>query len=204
VILGTLDGFNPCAMWILIFLISMLIGMQDRRKMWIIGFAFIFVSALSYFLFITAWLQVMLFIGFIAGIRAAIGFFALAGGGWNVYTYWKTRDSGCEVVSPKKRKKISQQIKDIIHEKNMIIALVGVGVLAFSVNLIELLCSAGLPVIFTQMLALNDLNTVQHYLYILLYIFFFMLDDLLVFIISMVTLEAFGITTKYTKYSHLV
>lgn len=76
--------------------------------------------------------------------------------------------------------------------------------LAFSVNLIELLCSAGLPVIFTQMLAMNDLTTVQHYLYILLYIFFFMLDDLLVFIISMVTLEAFGITTKYTKYSHLI
>lgn len=204
VILGTLDGFNPCAMWILIFLISMLIGMQDRRKMWLIGFAFIFVSALSYFLFITAWLQVMLFIGFITGIRAAIGVFALAGGGWNVYTYWKTRDSGCEIVSPKKRKKISQQIRDIIHEKNMIIALVGVSILAFSVNLVELLCSAGLPVIFTQMLALNDLNTAQHYLYILLYIFFFMLDDMIVFIVSMLTLEAFGITTKYTKYSHLV
>ncbi len=204
VILGALDGFNPCAMWILIFLISMLIGMQDRRKMWIIGFAFIFVSALSYFLFITAWLQVMIFIGFIASIRAAIGIFALAGGSWNIYTYWKTRDSGCEIVSTKKRKKISQQIKDIIHEKNMMIALVGVAVLAFSVNLIELLCSAGLPVIFTQMLAMNDLTTAQHYLYVLLYIFFFMLDDLLVFIISMVTLEAFGITTKYTKYSHLV
>jgi len=191
-------------MWILIFLISMLIGMQDRRKMWIIGFAFIFVSALSYFLFITAWLQVMIFIGFIASIRAAIGIFALAGGSWNIYSYWKTRDSGCEIVSTDKRKKISQQIKDIIHEKNMIIALLGVAVLAFSVNLIELLCSAGLPVIFTQMLAMNDLTTVQHYLYILLYIFFFMLDDLLVFIISMVTLEAFGITTKYTKYSHLI
>lgn len=111
-------------MWILIFLISMLIGMHDRRKMWIIGFAFIFVSALSYFLFITAWLQVMLFIGFIASIRAAIGIFALAGGSWNIYTYWKTRDSGCEVVSTDKRKKISQQIRDIIHEKNMIIALI--------------------------------------------------------------------------------
>ncbi len=204
VILGALDGFNPCAMWILIFLISMLIGMQDRRKMWIIGFAFIFVSALSYFLFITAWLQVMIFIGFIASIRAAIGIFALAGGSWNIYTYWKTRDSGCEIVSTKKRKKISQQIKDIIHEKNMIIALLGVAVLAFSVNLIELLCSAGLPVIFTQMLAMNDLTTVQHYLYTLLYIFFFMLDDMIVFIVSMLTLEAFGITTKYTKYSHLV
>lgn len=204
VILGALDGFNPCAMWILIFLISMLIGMKDRRKMWIIGFAFIFVSALSYFLFMTAWLQVMIFIGFVASIRAAIGIFALAGGSWNIYTYWKTEDSGCEIVSTKKRKKISQQIKDIIHEKNMMIALVGVAVLAFSVNLIELLCSAGLPVIFTQMLALNELSTLQHYLYILLYIFFFMIDDMIVFVVSMVTLEAFGITTKYTKYSHLI
>ncbi len=86
----------------------------------------------------------------------------------------------------------------------MIIALVGVAVLAFSVNLIELLCSAGLPVIFTQMLTMNDLTTVQHYLYIFLYIFFFMLDDMIVFIVSMLTLEAFGITTKYTKYSHLI
>ncbi len=204
VILGVLDGFNPCAMWILIFLISMLIGMQDRRKMWLIGFAFIFISALSYFLFMTAWLQVMLFIWFIASIRAAIGIFALSGGGWNIYTYWKTRESGCEIVSPKKRKKISQQIRDIIHEKNTLLALVWVGVLAFSVNLIELLCSAGLPVIFTQVLTLNHLNTLQYYLYILLYIFFFMLDDMIVFIVSMVTLEAFGITTKYTKYSHLV
>jgi len=86
----------------------------------------------------------------------------------------------------------------------MIIALLGVSALAFSVNLIELLCSAGLPVVFTQMLALNNLNAVQHYLYILLYIFFFMLDDVIVFIVSMLTLEAFGITTKYTKYSHLI
>ncbi len=205
VIVGTLDGFNPCAMWILIFLISMLIGMENRKKMWIIGFTFIFVSAFSYFLFMTAWLQVMLFIGFIAGIRAAIGIFAIGGGGWNLYSYWKTRkDSGCEVVSNTKRKKISQQIRDIIYEKNLLLALVGVSLLAFSVNLIELLCSAGFPVVFTQMLALNNLNTVQYYLYILLYIFFFMLDDILVFIVSMLTLQAFGITTKYTKYSHLI
>jgi len=79
-----------------------------------------------------------------------------------------------------------------------------VSVLAFSVNLIELLCSAGFPVIFTQMLVLNNLNTVQHFLYIFLYIFFFMLEEIIVFIISMVTLQTFGITTKFTKYSHLI
>lgn len=205
IILWALDWFNPCAMWILIFLISMLIGMADRRKMWIIWFTFIFVSALSYFLFMTAWLQVMLFLWFITLIRAGIGVFAILGWSWNLYSYWISRkDSGCTIVSNSKRKKISEQIKSIIYEKNLLLAIGWVIILSFSVNLIELLCSAGLPVIFTQMLALNDLNTLQHYAYILLYIFFFMLDDIIVFTVSMLTLQAFGITTKYTKYSHLI
>ncbi|KKT69670.1 MAG: hypothetical protein UW65_C0016G0009 [candidate division WWE3 bacterium GW2011_GWB1_44_4] len=67
-----------------------------------------------------------------------------------------------------------------------------------------LMCSAGFPAIFTQILALNNLPTVAYYLYILIYIFFFMLDDMIVFFIAMKTLEVTGISTKYVKYSHLL
>src|SRR5574344_1014567 len=76
--------------------------------------------------------------------------------------------------------------------------------LAFTVNLIELACSAGLPLLFTQILALNDLNNFQYFIYVILYIFFFLLDDLIVFIIAMKTFEITGISTKYNKYSHLI
>src|SRR5699024_4433762 len=76
--------------------------------------------------------------------------------------------------------------------------------LAISVNLIELACSAGLPVIFTQVLAMNDLSTLEYWIYIFIYIFFFMIDDLIVFAIAVKTMELTGITTKYTKYSHLI
>jgi len=76
--------------------------------------------------------------------------------------------------------------------------------LAFAVNLVELICSAGLPVIFTQLLTLSDLSPWQYYAYMLLYIFVFMLDDLFVFIVSMITLEMTGITTKYSRISHLI
>ena len=70
--------------------------------------------------------------------------------------------------------------------------------------MLELMCSAGFPAIFTQILALNNLPTVAYYLYILIYIFFFMLDDMIVFFIAMKTLEVTGISTKYVKYSHLL
>lgn len=72
------------------------------------------------------------------------------------------------------------------------------------VNLVELVCSAGLPAIYTQVLALSKLANWQYYLYIFIYVFFFMIDDLIVFSIAMLTLENTGITTKYSKYSRII
>lgn len=76
--------------------------------------------------------------------------------------------------------------------------------LAFIVNLIELACSAGLPLLFTQILAINDLSKFMYALNIGIYIFFFLIDDLIIFIIAMITFKVTGISTKYTKYSHLI
>jgi hypothetical protein len=97
-----------------------------------------------------------------------------------------------------------ERIKDIINKKHLIIALFGTIILAFAVNIVELLCSAGLPVIFTRILTLNHLSSVQYYLYIALYILFFMSEALVVFFISMITLQAAGVSTKFTKWNHLI
>ena len=83
-------------------------------------------------------------------------------------------------------------------------ALFGVIGLAISVNLVELACSAGLPLVFTELLALNDVSSMAKFWYVLLYIFFFLIDDLIVFIIAMFTMKITGITTKYNQYSHLL
>ena len=90
------------------------------------------------------------------------------------------------------------------HEKSLLLASLGVIALAVSVNVVELACSAGLPVLFTNILALNEVSTEMSSLYILIYIFFFMLDDLIVFNVAMFTLKVTGVTTKYTKYTHLI
>lgn len=204
VLIGLLDGFNPCAMWVLLFLIGMLISLKDRKKMWIIGSVFLLTSAVVYMLIMLSWLNITVKISTSIWIRNIIAIIALIGGIVNLRGYYKSKDSGCTVVDDKKRKRIFNRIKTFTHEKSLILALIGTVGLAISVNLVELACSAGLPMIFTQLLAMNNITGASSFCYTLLYILFFLLDDILIFIIAMITMKTTGISTKYSKYSHLI
>jgi glutaredoxin len=204
IIIGALDGFNPCAMWVLLFLISLLLGMEDRKRMWILGGTFIVASAFVYFLFMIAWLNLIIFLGFVTWIRIIIGLVALGGGSYSIKEFLFNKINGCKVAGASKKQKIFEKMKAAVGRKSLWLALVGIIALAFAVNLIELVCSAGLPAIYTQVLALNVMPPWQYYMYILLYIFFFMLDDLFVFFVTMKTLQMTGITTKYTKAARLI
>ena len=204
IVLGALDGFNPCAMWTLLFLISLLLGVEDKKRRWILGSAFIFASAFVYFLFMAAWLNLLLFIGFVIWVRILVALVALGGGIYNIREYYTNKEGACKVTGGEKRKAVFEKLKEVTMQKTFILALLGIILLAFAVNLVELICSAGLPVIFTQILTLSNLSQGQYYAYMLLYIFIFMLDDLFIFFTAMITLEMTGISTKYSRYSHLV
>ena len=207
IILGLVDGFNPCAMWVLIFLISMLIGTNNRKRMIGLGVLFLMTSAIIYALFMVAWLQLMLTMTQIAMIKIAIAIIALLGAFWNLYSFYKgikSNEVGCEVVHQSRRKKIIDKIRKFTAEKSFLLAAVGIITLAISVNFVELACSAGWPLVFTEILAMNDLNVVTYVLYILLYILFYLFDDLIIFFIAIITLKVTGISNKYTKYSHLI
>ena len=146
VIIGLIDGFNPCAMWILLFLISVLIGMKNRKRMWVLGITFLLTSALVYMLIMLSWIQIAVKITTVIWIRNVIAIVALIGAFINLKSFVYSKDeSGCEVVDDKKRKTIFRKIRKFTSEKNFILALLGVFWLAVSVNLVELACSAGLP-----------------------------------------------------------
>lgn len=203
-VMGAIDGFNPCAMWVLLFLISMLIGMKDRKKMWILGVTFLLTSAIIYLLFMISWLKVAISITSITWVQRGIAAIALIAGVWNLYSFSRSKDDGCMVVGEEKRKKTLSKIKRITSERSFLLALVGVITLAISVNIVELACSAGLPLVFTQVLAINELSTLEYAMNIFIYIFFFLFDDLLVFVIAMMTMKVSGISNRYAKYSHLI
>lgn len=208
VIMGAIDGFNPCAMWVLIFLITMLFNMENKKKMWALGITFLVTSALIYLIFMFVWLGVATkLLTTISWLKLLIGLVALIGAFINLKGFIKSivkKDAGCEVVDNSKRKKIISKIKKYTSEKSFILAMLGVMLLAISVNAIELACSAGLPVLFTNVLALNDVNFIEKCIYIFIYIFFFLIDDIIVFFVAMFTLNIKALSTKYTKYSHLI
>lgn len=205
VILGFVDGFNPCAMWILLFIINMLFGMKDKKKMFLLGYTFLFTSALFYFL---SMLGINIVLGFISTneIRSLIGIVAIVAGIYNLYVYFRDRkkEDGCQVVDEKKRKNIMAKLKKIKNARNIFLAFGGIITLAISVNMVELACSAGFPTIFNEILVANNVGGIARILYLLLYVLFYMIDDMVVFTISISTLTIAGVTTKYNKLVKII
>jgi len=171
--------------------------------MWTLGTAFIAGSALVYFLFMAAWLNILLFLGSVLWVRGAVGLIALAGGFYYLKQYFENAAAVCKVTAPESRQRVFASLRRLASESRFWLALLGIVALAFAVNLVELLCSAGIPAVYTQVLALSELPPWQYYAYLALYIFVFMLDDLFVFVVAMKTLQIAGATTRYTRFSHL-
>lgn len=205
VILGFIDGFNPCAMWILLFLINMLFGMKNKKRAFILGGTFLLVSGMVYFLSMLG-INLVLGVATLSWMKKLIAIFILIAGILNLKKYIEIRneEAGCTVVDDKKRKKLITKVRNIINKKSFLLSLVGISILAASVNLIELACSLGFPVIFTEILSINNVNGILRIIYLLIYIFFYMIDDMVVFTVSMFTLEATGVTNKYNKLCTLV
>ncbi|MBM3231419.1 hypothetical protein FJZ28_03775 [Candidatus Peregrinibacteria bacterium] len=155
-LLGFLDGFNPCAMWVLITLLTLLINTHDMRKVWVIGGTFLFVSGAVYYLFIAAWLNVFLLIGYNFWVQKIIGIVAIGGGGFYLYEAFGKDPNQCKVTDLGRRQKIIGKMKHIMEISAWPAMIFSVAILAVSVNMIELVCTAGLPAVFTQILAYNE------------------------------------------------
>ncbi|HOV03705.1 MAG TPA: glutaredoxin [Kaistiaceae bacterium] len=204
ILLGAVDGFNPCAMWVLVFLIGLLVGMRDRARMWILGGTFLLASGAVYFGFLAAWLNLFLLLGALLWVRLAVGLVAILSGAYYLREFAMNTAAECKVTNPAQRQRIMAAFRASVGEKRFLVALAGIVVLAVAVNAIELFCSAGIPAVYTQILARAELPAAGHYAYLLLYVIVFMIDDLAIFAIAMVTLAATGMTTRYLRVSHLV
>jgi hypothetical protein len=204
VILGLVDGFNPCAMWVLVYLISLVAILKDRRRIWLIVGSFVLASGVLYFLFMTAWLNAFLFIGYVKPVTIVIGLVALGGGILQVREVIETKGAIiCKVTDEESRKKTMTRVQKIVSSPITLGTIAGIIVLAFAVNSIEFVCSAAVPAVFTRVLSLASLTTLQYYSYILLYVLFFMLDDLVIFGTAALALTS-NLGDRYAKYSRPV
>jgi cytochrome c biogenesis protein CcdA len=146
----------------------------------------------------------LVFLGFIFWIRIAIGLIALFAGGYNLREYLTDTAGVCKLSHGTRRQRTMDRLKEIIATRKFWLALGGIVLLAFMVNLVELICSAGFPVVYLQILSLTPLPFWQYYVYLLLYIVIFMLDDIIVFVVAMLTLQMMGLTSRYKRFSNLI
>lgn len=202
VVLGLVDGLNPCAMWVLAYLISLVLSLKDKSKIWTLVGTFVLASGILYFLFMTAWLNAFLFLGYLRQLTLAVGFFALWVGITDLYETWITRgrDPRCEVGDQKSKERTMNRIKKVVMAPVTFGSFIAIFALAFIINSIEFVCSAAIPAVFTHVLAISGLGALQRYAYILLYDFFFMLDDMVIFATAAFAASS-SLGEKYARYT---
>jgi hypothetical protein len=204
VLMGLSDGFNPCAMWVLVYLISLIVGLKDRRKIWWLVGTFLLASGILYFLFMTAWLNTFLILGYIRPFTQLIALLAIGFGADHLFQLALTRGAiACEIGNTEHRRRTIQWARDLVAAPVGLASLVLVVGLAFTVNAIEFMCSAALPAIYTHILALTDLSIGAYYTYIALYVTAFMLDDLVIFGFAAFAVQKI-VDTRYAAFSRAV
>jgi len=190
VALGLLDGFNPCAMWVLLFLLSMLVHLHDRKRMALVAGTFVLVSGAVYYAFMAAWLNIFLLLGFSTILRYTLGGVALAIGAFNVKDFL-TAGRGISLSIPSAAKPgLYARMRTILGAGSLLPTLAGVATLAIVVNFIELLCTAGFPAIYTAVLTQQNLNPALYYTYLGLYILGYVADDTLMVAAAVIALSS--------------
>ena len=204
VVLAAVDGFNPCAMWVLLLLIGLLLGVEDRRRVWTLGIVFFAATGVMYFAVMAAWLNVVLWIGAASWLRLVIGAASIAAGIYYLREYWTNPEGICRITPSSRRKSIADRFRSLVEQPSLLAASLGIAALAIGVNLVELACSVGVPAIFTQTLAMHDLPATSYYGYLVLYLAVFLLDDASIFVAAMIMLRSVTFTSRFSRMSHLI
>ncbi|NTW13549.1 MAG: glutaredoxin [Candidatus Moranbacteria bacterium] len=201
-ILGFVDGFNPCAMWVLVTFLLVLIQFGDRKKIILVAGLFLLAETIMYYLILNVWFKAWDFIGLDRIVTPIVGLIAIGGGIFFIYE-WYRGDGTCLVTDVKKRAGISGQIKKLVAQPFTWITATGVVTLALSVNVIEFACSIGIPQTFTKIIEMNRLGFFRTQGYMLIYMLFYMVDDLVVFALALWGAGRLQMTEGYVKWCNL-
>jgi glutaredoxin len=202
--LGLVDGFNPCAMWVLLFVLSLLAAQRDRGRMALVGGTFVVVSGAVYFVFMAAWLNAFLWVGLSRGVQVVLGLVALTAATIHVKDFFAFHRGVTLSIPESAKPGLYARARRVIQARSTLLALGGAAALAVVVNLVELLCTAGLPALFTQVLVARQLSTPAYYAYLGLYDLAYMFDDALMLTIAVVTLGRRKLQEREGRWLKLV
>lgn len=202
-ILGFIDGFNPCAMWVLVMFLVILSQVGSRKRMFQYAGLFIFAEAVMYYLILTVWITAWDFIALNRITLPAVGILAVGSGIYFLYKYISFKPV-CSVTSSDQQERLSERVRTLAAKPLTLGVALGILGLAFSVNVFEFACSIGIPQTFTKIIELNATQWIVQQGYMLVYILMYMVDDLIVFGIALYSISKIGSTYTYAKWSSLI
>jgi glutaredoxin len=204
VVLGLLDGFNPCAMWVLLFVLALLVNLDSRTKMLLIAGTFVVVSGLTYFVLMAAWLNAFLLVGYSRPVEIALGLVAAGVGVLDVKDFVAPERGPSLAIPAAAKPGIYARVRRIVQAESLGVALGGAIVLAVLVNLVELACTAGLPALYTRILSQHPMPAWRHYAHLALYNVAYMLDDGIVLATAVVTLRRYKLQERAGRWLKLL
>lgn len=168
-VIAGMDSFNPCAFFVLLSLLGLLVHARSRNKMFLIGGIFVFFSGFIYFLFMAAWLNLFLIMGHVAVITVIAGCVSVVIAGINIKDFFLFKQGISLTIPDSARPKLFDRMRRLMRSTSLVSLMIGTTVLAVVANSYELLCTAGFPMVFTRILTLSNLSTATYYLYLVLY-----------------------------------
>lgn len=204
VALGLIDGFNPCATWVLLFLLSVLTGLRDRQRMVIVAGTFVVVSGLAYFAFMAAWLNLFRWIGLTRTVQVLLAGTAVVMAGIHIKDFFAFHRGITLSIPESAHPMIAKRTRNILKADTLLGALVGAFVLAVLVNFVELLCTAGIPALYTGVLVRHELSALVHHAYLALYCCAYMADDALMVSVAVFTLSRARVTESAGRWLKLL
>lgn len=170
IVIAGLDAFNPCAFFVLLFLLSLMIHARSRGRMMLVGGTFVVISGAIYFVFMAAWLNVFLLVGELRVVTLIAGLVAVTLALINIKDYFWFQSGGPSLSIPESKKPgMYQRMRALVAARSLVAMLAGTAVLAIVVNSYELLCTAGLPMVYTRILTLREADTFVYYMYLVFY-----------------------------------
>jgi glutaredoxin len=202
--LGLLDGFNPCSMWVLLLMISLLAPLNDRKRMIVIGGTFVLIQGIAYFVFMAAWLNMFLLIGMSRAVTLVVAAIAIVAGLINLKDFVAFGRGISLSIPQRARPGIYQRMRGLLHAPTMTAAIIGAAVLAVLVQIVEFMCTSGFPALFTRILTLQELPAASYYGYMLLYNAGYMLDDIVILSIGVIMLSRHRLQEKEGRVLKLI
>lgn len=194
IIIAGLDGFNPCAFFVLFTLLGLLIHVQSRKKVLLIGGIFVFFSGFIYFIFMAAWLNFFLLSGEIAAITVVAGIVALAIALINIKDFFYFKKGVSLSIPDSAKPKLFDRMRKLMKASSFSSIILGTVVLAVAANTYELFCTAGFPMVYTRILTLNNLPKASYYLYLVFYNLIYVIPLGTIVLIFAITLGAKKLT----------